>query len=112
MSARQKTKRPERTSNARPSEKKFPTLAVLVLAVALVAGVFLWRKHAGQPDTSSATAQAPAVTATNTSDHPSTNAPFATTTKPEFQKLKGRWLRPDGGYVLEIRSIDSTGAVD
>ncbi len=30
----------------------------------------------------------------------------------EFEKLKGRWLRPDGGYVLEVRSVDDTGVVD
>jgi len=30
----------------------------------------------------------------------------------DFQTLKGRWLRPDGGYVLEIRSVDSNGAID
>ena len=26
-----------------------------------------------------------------------------------FDRLKGRWLRPDGGYVLEIKSIDADG---
>jgi hypothetical protein len=26
-----------------------------------------------------------------------------------FDKLNGRWLRPDGGYVLEIRAIDAGG---
>jgi hypothetical protein len=29
-----------------------------------------------------------------------------------FDTLKGRWLRPDGGYVLEIRSIDSNGKIE
>ena len=24
-----------------------------------------------------------------------------------FDSLKGRWLRPDGGYVMEIRGIDA-----
>jgi hypothetical protein len=26
--------------------------------------------------------------------------------------LKGKWLRPDGGYVIEIRSIDPSGKID
>jgi hypothetical protein len=26
--------------------------------------------------------------------------------------LKGKWLRPDGGYIIEIRSIDPTGKID
>ena len=29
----------------------------------------------------------------------------------EFQKLKGRW-RPDGGYVMAIKSISDNGAMD
>ena len=30
----------------------------------------------------------------------------------EFDALNGRWRRPDGGYVLEIRSIDAGGKID
>jgi hypothetical protein len=26
-----------------------------------------------------------------------------------FKSLKGRWMRPDGGYVLEIRDVDAIG---
>ena len=29
--------------------------------------------------------------------------------KPDFAVLKGRWVRPDGGYVIEIQSIGSGG---
>jgi hypothetical protein len=29
-----------------------------------------------------------------------------------FEQVKGRWLRLDGGYVLELRAIDASGAVD
>ena len=31
---------------------------------------------------------------------------------PGFGRLNGRWLRPDGGYVLEIRSVDAGGTID
>lgn len=30
----------------------------------------------------------------------------------DFDKLKGRWQRPDGGYVLAINSIAGSGAMD
>ena len=30
----------------------------------------------------------------------------------DFDPLKGRWLRPDGGYVLEIREIRADGGMD
>jgi uncharacterized protein (DUF2147 family) len=31
---------------------------------------------------------------------------------PEFKRLQGRWLRPDGGYVIEIRNVDAAGRLD
>jgi uncharacterized protein (DUF2147 family) len=38
-----------------------------------------------------------------------TNPPASVATvKPAFEKLKGKWLRPDGGYILEIKSVDAT----
>jgi hypothetical protein len=29
-----------------------------------------------------------------------------------FEKLEGRWRRPDGGYVLDLRKIRPDGAID
>ena len=29
--------------------------------------------------------------------------------KPDFTALKGRWVRTDGGYVIEIQSIGASG---
>jgi uncharacterized protein (DUF2147 family) len=31
---------------------------------------------------------------------------------PAFGTLQGRWLRPDGGYVITIKSIDAGGKLD
>jgi hypothetical protein len=33
-------------------------------------------------------------------------------TAPGVQKLKGKWLRPDGGYVVEVRSVEDGGTMD
>lgn len=30
----------------------------------------------------------------------------------EFDRLRGRWVRPDGGYVITIRSADASGRLD
>ncbi len=30
----------------------------------------------------------------------------------EFEALSGRWLRPDGGYIFEIRAVDPSGKID
>lgn len=43
------------------------------------------------------------------------NSPHDTTTMKSFeaaQGLVGRWQRTDAGYVIEIRSVDRSGAVD
>jgi uncharacterized protein (DUF2147 family) len=32
--------------------------------------------------------------------------------KPDFDKLKGRWLRPDGGYILSVKDVDPGGKMD
>ena len=42
-----------------------------------------------------------------------TNA-VATVAKPNpaFEKITGRWERPDGGYILDLRSVDAEGKVD
>jgi len=32
--------------------------------------------------------------------------------KTGFEVLEGRWLRPDGGYIVQIRSVDSSGKID
>jgi hypothetical protein len=29
-----------------------------------------------------------------------------------FPALSGRWLRPDGGYILDIRDVDARGKID
>jgi hypothetical protein len=45
---------------------------------------------------------------------PQTNtAPAAAAAvSPEVAKVVGKWERPDGGYVLEIRSVDPSGKAD
>jgi len=32
--------------------------------------------------------------------------------KVDLEKIVGRWLRPDGGYIIEIRSIGANGRMD
>jgi len=32
--------------------------------------------------------------------------------EPQFARLRGRWERADGGYVLELRSVDAAGAFE
>jgi len=44
---------------------------------------------------------------------PASSAPSPTPlSTANFDKLVGRWMREDGGYVLEIRSVSPEGKVD
>jgi hypothetical protein len=49
----------------------------------------------------------PASTAT--AEQPQT---AATTPVPAFEKLRGRWLRDTGGYIIEIRSVGPGGKLE
>jgi len=51
----------------------------------------------------------PAPPATPTESRPSSSSPAP---RAEFEKLQGRWLRPDGNYVLEIKSVSAGGALE
>jgi hypothetical protein len=77
-----------------------PLAAVLLVGVA---GVGYWWTQRPPAADSSAVAPVATVQAANQS------APAAA---PGFAKLKGRWLRPDGGYILEIRSVAADGKMD
>jgi hypothetical protein len=56
--------------------------AGVLLAVAIVAAGIYWWSQAGQPDPLQA-----------------------------FQRLQGRWQRTDGGYIIDIRSVDADGKI-
>lgn len=92
---------------ATPGPKKLGGIVVVGLVVVIAAVVFWqWKSPpsgtAPVPASPPATQTTPAVTA----------APAVAVAKPEYQKLKGRWQRPDGGYVIEIKSVTDAGAMD
>jgi hypothetical protein len=35
----------------------------------------------------------------------------STVSPDSFQQLVGRWIRPDGGYIIEIRAVESNGTL-
>jgi hypothetical protein len=80
---------------------------VAIVAAAVVLAFVTWRK-APTPEATSA----PHVPATAPSTRPSR---AATSSEPtgeapaDLRPLLGEWLRPDGGYVLAVRSIAEDG---
>ena len=105
MSKSRKIKRNAHPPAAAAHRRRLPRPAAVVLVVAVVAaGGFWWSKgrHADAPP---AVGPAAGTQATNP-------PPSVTTPSPGFEKLKGRWLRPDGGYIVEIRSVEPGGKLD
>jgi len=39
------------------------------------------------------------------------NPPKQTQVQTDLQRLEGRWVRPDGGYILELRDIKKDGSL-
>jgi hypothetical protein len=97
-----------KTHPARPSGR-VPTppargrsIILLALAVVVVLGFWWWK----------ATPVKPSATPPSSAVEIKTPPGAAAVGETEFQKLKGKWLRPDGGYIVEIRSVDGSGKMD
>jgi len=81
-------------------------LPVLVLAVAAVVASLAWReKNRPKPPPQLAQPQPTDVP-------PATPEPPKTDAKSAFKTLEGKWLRADGGYVVEVRRTDTDGRLD
>jgi hypothetical protein len=77
--------------------------ATLVLAVGVVAAVVLLRgRQPGGMGLPLPSSPAPR----------SSLAAPADSVESGFRALSGRWLRPDGGYILDIRDVDARGKID
>jgi hypothetical protein len=74
--------------------------ATVVLAAGILAAVILLR--GGEPRGAGSPLASPAAPA----------APISPVAGTGFQALNGRWRRPDGGYILEIRAVDTGGKID
>ncbi len=81
----------------------FRRAAAAALAVVVVAtGGFLLSRNWRSPSAS---------TPEGVTKDASRSVPVVTS-NPRFEKLRGRWLRPDGGYVVEIKSVAADGKMD
>ena len=81
-----------------------PVAALVLLAVAIVMSLGFGWWQAEHADTHPTVPSTP-VTATRPP------APMAATA-PGVQQLKGKWLRPDGGYVIDVRTVEDSGTMD
>jgi hypothetical protein len=101
MSKRQKTRRNNRPIASPEAGGPLPRAAVVLLALLVVAAGGFWWSKVRHRDVSPAAALDP-------TDQPSP----AAAANPAFEKLKGKWVRPDGGYIIEIRSVEPGGKLE
>jgi hypothetical protein len=93
-----------RTTVNTPPQQKTETGSrwlLLLAAAALIALItlnFVSGSKPGQPATQSTA--------------PETTTPTAAAKPNPLEKLQGRWLRPDGGYILDLKWISSNGRVE
>ena len=103
MSKRRKENRRAKLLKPRPAKQGLlgPLVGVLAVAILGPLGIWWWQFEPvdippGKKPLSEASAPSSA----------------GSVNQVEFDKLRGRWQRPDGGYVLEIKSIANSGAMD
>ena len=102
-----KSKRRQPSSRQRPTRPGARRAAVLTVMVVLVVGicaaVVLLRGGAlGGTGSPLASPTGPG----------GQSAATAVTATAGFGPLRGRWLRPDGGYMLDIRDVDASGKIE
>jgi hypothetical protein len=95
MSKHRNTHRSGKSSATSAGKPGIPGVAFIVLGVVLIAALSFWWWWSKQSETT-----------------PGASPALEAGAKPEFQKLKGKWVRPDGGYVVEIKSVAESGKME
>ena len=104
MSKRQRNKPGSKLGKTPAAKRRARLLPLFFLGSAIVVLVVLISWRLKSPSIISSVRHS--VNEANTAN------PAAVENNAGFQKLKGRWRRPDGGYIMAINSIAETGAMD
>jgi len=91
------------TQQANHGRPHRPLASSNALALSIVAACAL-AVSCGKKDDAPPAPPVPASAATNT--------PAPAFVKPEFARLAGKWQRPDGGYVVEIKGVEPSGTLE
>lgn len=84
-------------SGRKKGRQIFAVVAGVALVLAAAVVFYLGKENANKGETETVTTQAPVK---------------AEETKSDINKLVGRWLRPDGGYIIEINKMRANGRLD
>lgn len=124
MSSKKKKRRKEKSDAAAQTEPvanrsrvRDTAILAVVAAVGVVLGMGWWNYQHPSPDDS-----AVATTVKQSDDEPASDEPGhdeqqtepteSHASSPAFAKLQGQWVRADGGYIIDIKSIDEHGKLD
>jgi len=105
MSRSRKSESGAKVTASTHAGRRLGRLAAVVLAVVVMAAIGLWLSNGRQDGAPPAIALKDTANAVN---RPASSA----TLNSEFEKLTGRWERPDGGYILEIVSVEPDGTMN
>ncbi len=100
-----RTRRQARAAALSPSRRHYPRAAAFVLAIAVIGSIAYALWEVNHHNTGSPAAPEAAV-------QPANLPAVAGQPKANFQRLKGRWLRPDGGYILEVANVLDSGVME
>jgi len=112
MGSRRRKTKPRNEPAVQPARKrKWLPIVAAVVGVGIVAVVVFVNLPGRESDAAKGREQPVPIAATNTAPVTATSA-RGSAAKPSFDVLKGRWQRPDGGYVVEVKSVDDSGKMD
>jgi hypothetical protein len=99
MGSKKTKKRDDANKVAVRRSRKVHTLAILCACAVIIGGLLLYQNYTGHDDQKRR----------ESSDTSQEASPSPKASTVDLQRLIGRWLRPDGGYVIDIRRIGSDG---
>lgn len=94
----------QQTNAANPTRRPQFTVIVILAAAAVLLAVTFWPRH--RPGSEAALSPSSSETGNSAS------TAGVEDSRADLQKVQGRWMRPDGGYILDIRKVDEDGQLD
>src|SRR6266481_9853625 len=96
---------PKSTAAPKSRGSRLRNGALVLLGVGLLLAFGFWEWKTNHPAAPPATGASAQGTLTNL-------PPAAGAAQADFPKLNGRWQRPDGGYIIEVKSVREDGTMD
>ena len=105
MASRSRRRPPsDRSRQRRPGRRPAAMVAGLVVAAVVAWGAWTYSSNHSIPSEAGSNAA--------TGKEAASPPPDSVQPMPAADRLKGRWVRPDGGYIIEVNGIEPDGRMD